>query len=121
MADAGDQELDLAQLLGSLGEELREANEQARANDVATLAWSEATIEVVLEVQTTVKGGIKFAVLGIGAQGGADRGTGRTIRGPGALCASGPTTHRGQRLPLATIGYRNKPTVVGDTDENNQA
>jgi hypothetical protein len=75
-----DQELGLAELLGSLGQELREANERATAKDVATLAWADAVVEVLLEVRTTAKGAIKFEVLGIGAEGGGDRGTGRTIR-----------------------------------------
>ena len=119
MANAGDQELDLAQLLGSLGEELRKANKQARANDVATLAWSEATIEVVLEVKTTVKGGIKFAVLGIGAQGGADQGTGRTIRAQVRCVPAGQPPIEGN-VSTRTIGFKNKPTTVGDTDENNR-
>ena len=98
MANAGDQELDLAQLLGSLGEELRKANKQARANDVATLAWSEATIEVVLEVKTTVKGGIKLRGLGHWCPRRCRPRDGTHHPSPGALCASGPTTHRGQRL-----------------------
>jgi hypothetical protein len=75
-----DRELGLAELLQSMGEELREANERAEAYGRATLAWEEATVEVVLEVKTTAKGGVKFAVLGIGAEGGADRGAGRTVR-----------------------------------------
>jgi hypothetical protein len=75
-----DRELGLAELLESLGEELRTANGRAGAKGVATLAWAEATVEVELEVKTTAKGEIKFAVLGIGAGAGADRGTGRTVR-----------------------------------------
>jgi hypothetical protein len=33
-----------------------------------------------LKVKTTARGQIKFAVLGVGAEGGADRGTGLTVR-----------------------------------------
>jgi hypothetical protein len=40
-------ELGLAQLLQSLGEELREANARAGANKVATIGWAEATVEVL--------------------------------------------------------------------------
>jgi hypothetical protein len=80
MAPVRNRELGLADLLQALGQELRNANQRAEVNKVATLAWTEATVEVALEVKTTAKGGIKFAVMGIGAEGGADRGTGRTIR-----------------------------------------
>jgi hypothetical protein len=80
MGGENDREMGLTELLASLGEELREANERAGENHVATLAWAEATIEVVLEARTTEKGGIKFAVLGIGAEAGAGRGMGRTVR-----------------------------------------
>lgn len=80
MSDETDPELGLAELLQSLGSELRRANEAAVEGRRTTLAWSEATVEVELEVRVTAKGGIRFAVLGIGAEGGADRGTGRTVR-----------------------------------------
>jgi hypothetical protein len=80
MNGANDRELGLAEVLESLGEDLREANERAAANGVATLAWAEATVELALEVKATAKGGIKFAVLGLGGEGGAERARGRTVR-----------------------------------------
>jgi len=80
MGSVEDRELGLAELLQALGEELRIANGRAETNNVATLAWTEATVEVALEAKTMGKAGVKFAVLGIGAEAGADRGRGRTIR-----------------------------------------
>jgi hypothetical protein len=44
------------------------------------VVWADATVEVALDVKVTAKGGIKFAVLGIGADGGAEPATGRIVR-----------------------------------------
>jgi hypothetical protein len=80
MERANDPELGLAELLSSLGEELRIANQRAADRGAATLAWADATVDVELAVSTNAKGGIRFLVLGIGAEGGADRGTTRALR-----------------------------------------
>ena len=73
-------DLGLAEVLLSLGEELREANRTASGLPSPSLVWDDAVVEVVLGVNVTARGGVKFSVLGFGAEGGADRESTRTIR-----------------------------------------
>jgi hypothetical protein len=80
MTDESESGIGLAELLRSLGWELRRANEFAKDLEVPSLTWAEAVVELELAVNVTAKGGIKFSLFGIGAEGGADRGSTRTLR-----------------------------------------